>query len=217
MHSSTLVTAGVYLLIRFNTLILDPFLRDVLIFIGTLTIIMAGFSAISERDIKKVIALSTLSQLGIMIIALGCQLPLLAYFHLICHAYFKAILFICAGMLIHNFKDYQDLRKIGRGGLPITLRILAVANISLCGVPFITGFYSKDLILEKILVSGQPLRLIFLLLSGVILTVFYSLRLSFYIRRRNIGLERIYLINENDKFIITGIINLIPFAVFGGL
>jgi len=217
VHSSTLVTAGVYLLIRFNTLILNPFLRDALIFMGTLTIIIAGFSALSEGDIKKVIALSTLSQLGIIIIALGCQLPLLAYFHLICHAYFKAMLFICAGILIHNFKDYQDLRKIGRGGLPIILRIMIVANISLCGIPFIRGFYSKDLILEKILGSGQPLRLILLILLGVTLTVFYSLRLSFYIRNRNAGLERIYLMDERDKFIIAGIINLMPFAVFGGL
>jgi len=217
VHSSTLVTAGVYLLIRFNALILSPLLRDALIFTGTLTIIIAGLSAISERDIKKVIALSTLSQLGIIMMALGSQLPLLAYFHLICHAYFKAILFICAGILIHNFKDYQDVRKTGRGGLPIILRILMIANISLCGMPFIRGFYSKDLILERILIYGQPLRIIFLLLLGVILTVLYSLRLSFYIRRRNVGLESMYLMDENDKFITLGIVILLPFAVFGGL
>merc|ERR1719439_262836 len=99
---------------------------------------MAGCAAMLEIDIKKVIALSTLSQLGIIII-IGAGAPILAYFHLLSHAFFKAILFICAGMIIHNIKDYQDIRKIGLTTIfmPIITSVILVANISLCGLPFL--------------------------------------------------------------------------------
>merc|ERR1712115_733865 len=113
VHSSTLVTAGVYLLIRINILLNGIGISNILMVIGTFTIFMAGCAAMLEIDIKKVIALSTLSQLGIIIIIIGAGAPILAYFHLLSHAFFKAILFICAGMIIHNIKDYQDIRKIG--------------------------------------------------------------------------------------------------------
>merc|ERR1712002_1066430 len=112
VHSSTLVTAGVYLLIRINIFLVNTTASTVLIITGTLTIFMAGCAAILEIDIKKVIALSTLSQLGVIIIIIGAGAPVLAYFHLLSHAFFKAILFICAGIIIHNIKDYQDIRKI---------------------------------------------------------------------------------------------------------
>merc|ERR1719158_1350103 len=102
---------------------------------------MAGCAAMLEIDIKKVIALSTLSQLGIIIIVIGAGAPILAYFHLLSHAFFKAILFICAGMIIHNIKDYQDIRKIGLTTIfmPIITSVILVANISLCGLPFLRG------------------------------------------------------------------------------
>merc|ERR1719299_199618 len=115
---------------------------------------MAGCAAMLEIDIKKVIALSTLSQLGIIIIIIGAGAPILAYFHLLSHAFFKAILFICAGMIIHNIKDYQDIRKIGYRffNMHFSISIIIIANISLCGLPFISGFYSKDFIIEIILI-----------------------------------------------------------------
>merc|ERR1712095_96799 len=105
-----------------------------------------------EIDIKKIIALSTLRQLGIIILTLGIGNPILSYFHLLSHAFFKAILFICAGIVIHNIKDYQDIRKIRiiLSNIPITIRVIIVANLSLCGLPFLRGFYSKDIILETI-------------------------------------------------------------------
>merc|ERR1711992_60184 len=108
---------------------------------------MAGCATMLEIDIKKVIALSTLSQLGIIIIIIGAGAPILAYFHLLSHAFFKAILFICAGMIIHNIKDYQDIRKIGLRffNLNFSISIIIIANIRLCGLPFLRGFYSKDL------------------------------------------------------------------------
>merc|ERR1712114_102519 len=119
----------------------------ILITIGSFTMFIAGCAAMLEIDIKKVIALSTLSQLGIMIIIIGGGAPVLAYFHLLSHAFFKAILFICAGIIIHNIKDYQDIRKIGfrYNNLNYSISIMIIANLSLCGLPFLRGFYSKDL------------------------------------------------------------------------
>merc|ERR1712168_160328 len=104
---------GIYLLIRINLIIIEININYILLIIGIITIIMSGITAIIEIDIKKIIALSTLSQLGIIIIILGLGNPILSFFHLISHAFFKAILFICAGIIIHNIKDYQDIRKIG--------------------------------------------------------------------------------------------------------
>merc|ERR1719515_628674 len=103
---------------------------------------MAGITAMIEIDIKKVIALSTLRQLGVIIIILGIGNPILSFFHLISHAFFKAILFMCAGIVIHNIRDYQDIRKIGGGNilLPIPSAVMITANLRLCGMPFIRGF-----------------------------------------------------------------------------
>merc|ERR1712141_217040 len=132
VHSSTLVTAGVYLLIRMNLIII-------------------------EIDMKKIIALSTLRQLGIMMLILGMGNPILSFFHLLSHAFFKAILFICAGIVIHNIKDYQDIRKMGIGysNINFCVSIILIANISLCGLPFLSGFYSKDLIIEILIIKGK--------------------------------------------------------------
>merc|ERR1711872_1211591 len=112
VHSSTLVTAGVYLIVRLNFVFSNSKSTNTLLFIGIMTILLAGAAAMFEIDIKKIIALSTLRQLGVIIIILGAIEPLLSFFHLLSHAYFKAILFMCAGMVIHNIKDYQDIRKI---------------------------------------------------------------------------------------------------------
>lgn len=114
VHSSTLVTAGVYLLIRFNYIYNCKEIGLTLLILGCLTILIAGVAAIIEIDMKKVVALSTLSQLGVMFFSLGLDQIFICFFHLISHAYFKAIIFMGAGSIIHRVKDYQDLRKIGR-------------------------------------------------------------------------------------------------------
>ena len=116
---------------------------------------MAGAAAIMEIDMKKIIALSTLRQLGVMFFRLGLDQIFLAFFHLISHAYFKAIIFIGAGAIIHSVKDYQDIRKMGTWGgvTPFIGIIFLIGSIRLCGIPFISGFYSKDLILEMLLVN----------------------------------------------------------------
>merc|ERR1712018_597318 len=169
--------------------------------LGIITIIMSGITAIIEIDIKKIIALSTLSQLGIIIIILGLGNPILSFFHLISHAFFKAILFICAGIIIHNIKDYQDIRKIGFSfnNLNYSISIIIIANLSLCGLPFIRGFYSKVLII------------------GTILTVLYSCRLNLLISINFLKIERFYFISENSIFILIRIFILLPFSIIGGI
>jgi len=219
VHSSTLVTAGVFLLIRFNFLLVNRYFSYILIIIGIFTIILAGAAAINEIDIKKIIALSTLSQLGVIIITLGFQEPVLSFFHLLSHAYFKAILFICAGIIIHNIRDYQDIRKIRSisKNIPLTFRVLRVANLRLCGLPFLRGFYSKDLILECIIISDINLFNYILIMLGTILTVLYSLRISILLRISSRTKDTLIISSDTDKFIHLGIWFLIPFSLFGGI
>jgi len=219
VHSSTLVTAGVYLLIRINLIIIEINIRKILGVLGILTMIIAGITAILEIDIKKVIALSTLRQLGIIIIILGIGNPILSFFHLISHAFFKAMLFMCAGLIIHRMKDYQDIRKIGFNYININLSIsiIIVANIRLCGLPFLRGFYSKDMIIEIILIKGKRFFLFFMLILGTGLTVIYSCRLNFLISLNFIKIESLYNIRENSNLMILGIRFLLPLSIMGGL
>nr|AGO50134.1 NADH dehydrogenase subunit 5 [Kamimuria wangi] len=152
VHSSTLVTAGVYLLIRFNVLLVGNWLGSFLLLFAGLTMFMAGLGANFEFDLKKIIALSTLSQLGLMMSILAMGFPGLAFFHLLTHALFKALLFMCAGAIIHNMKDSQDIRFMGglTNQMPLTAACFNLSNLALCGMPFLAGFYSKDLILEVV-------------------------------------------------------------------
>nr|AXA45319.1 NADH dehydrogenase subunit 5 [Marshallena sp. MNHN IM 2013-9821] len=181
VHSSTLVTAGIFLIIRFF-----PFLETVqgfksmLLFISVLTLLMAGIGANYENDLKKIIALSTLSQLGVMMMSLGMGMPYLALFHLYTHALFKALLFLCAGMIIHNSNNVQDIRHMGLlfSQLPLTITCINVANLSLCGAPFLSGFYSKDLILELSLNNPTSFLMVLLIFLATGMTAAYSLRLS---------------------------------------
>jgi len=219
VHSSTLVTAGVYLLIRINLIIIEINMSKFLRILGILTIVIAGITAIMEIDIKKVIALSTLRQLGIIIIILGIGNPILSFFHLVSHAFFKAILFICAGLTIHRIKDYQDIRKIGFNYININLSvsIIIIANIRLCGLPFLRGFYSKDIIIEIVIIKGKRFFLFFLLIIGTRLTVIYSCRLNFLISLNFIKTESFYYMQENSNLIIAGMMFLLPLSIIGGL
>nr|YP_009307985.1 NADH dehydrogenase subunit 5 [Menathais tuberosa]AOS50494.1 NADH dehydrogenase subunit 5 [Menathais tuberosa] len=182
VHSSTLVTAGVFLIIRFFPF-LDSIMgfKSILLFISVLTLLMAGIGANYENDLKKVIALSTLSQLGVMMMSLGMGMPYLALFHLYTHALFKALLFLCAGMIIHNSSNTQDIRHMGSlfSQSPLTVGCMNVANLALCGAPFLSGFYSKDLILEFSLNSPTSLLMVLLIFLATGMTAAYSFRLSF--------------------------------------
>lgn len=219
VHSSTLVTAGVYLLIRLNYLLARQVFLRRLILLGVITICIAGRAALGETDIKKIIALSTLRQLGLIFITLGLGLPIFRFFHLVAHAYFKAILFICAGGVIHSIKEYQDMRKIGGGviSLPLSFRIFTTANLSLCGLPFITGFFSKDLILELIMIKELSVLRLFLAGIATILTVLYSLRATWLVYFSPSARERGFLIEEPRKIMFGGISFLLVPSVVGGL
>lgn len=218
VHSSTLVTAGVYLLIRFRSLFLDSVGGKFLLLISGLTIFMAGLGANFEFDLKKIIALSTLRQLGLIIRILAMGFYKLAFFHLLTHALFKALLFICAGAIIHNIKNSQDIRDMGclTVHMPLTISCLNVANLALCGFPFLAGFYSKDIILEIVLISELNLFSVFLFFFSTGLTVSYSFRLFYYSFIITINQSSINILNDKSLIIFKSIFGLLIFAISGG-
>lgn len=183
VHSSTLVTAGVYLIIRFNYIFNNSLIINLLLIISRLTIFIAGIGANYEFDLKKIIALSTLSQLRLMIVILSIGNYELAFFHLLVHALFKALMFLCAGVIIHNLMAIQDIRKIGSliNIIPLECSCLILRNLILCGMPFLSGFYSKDLILEIIIIININLFCLFLVIISTGLTVIYCIRLIYYL------------------------------------
>nr|YP_005089258.1 NADH dehydrogenase subunit 5 [Flustra foliacea]AEX16063.1 NADH dehydrogenase subunit 5 [Flustra foliacea] len=181
VHSSTLVTAGVYLIIRFySSLCLYAYFDLIVFFLGVVTCLMASSSAIFEMDLKKVIALSTLSQLGVMMMALGLGSPGVSFFHLLSHALFKALLFICAGTLIHSNADNQDIRLMGSisVSMPLSRTVMNIANLSLCGFPYLSGFYSKELVVEFFMMSSVSALMGGLMVVSICLTSIYTMRLS---------------------------------------
>nr|WMQ76568.1 NADH dehydrogenase subunit 5 [Austrosimulium sp.] len=218
VHSSTLVTAGVYLLIRFNSLLAGNSLGSLLLLISGLTMFMAGLGANFEFDLKKIIALSTLSQLGLMMSILAMGYPKLAFFHLLTHAMFKALLFMCAGAVIHNMKNSQDIRFMG--GLvyhmPMTVSCLNTANLALCGMPFLAGFYSKDLILEMVLLSNLNAFSFFLYFFSTGLTVCYSFRLVYFSLTGGFNSNSFHPLNDEAYVMIGGMLGLLILAVIGG-
>lgn len=143
---------------------------------------MAGIVAFYETDLKKIIALSTLRQLGVMIFAISIHLPGIAFFHLITHALFKALLFLCAGVIIHGGQDSQDIRLIGASvaNFPLIGVCFNLANLSLCGFPFLAGFYSKDMIVEVASIGHFNVFILFILFLSLGLTVAYSVRLTYF-------------------------------------
>lgn len=218
VHSSTLVTAGVYLLIRFHRLFIDTNIGKFLLLISGLTIFIAGLGANFEFDLKKIIALSTLRQLGLIIRILALGFYKLAFFHLLTHALFKALLFICAGAIIHNIKNSQDIRDIGRLTIfmPFSISCLNIANLALCGFPFLAGFYSKDIILEIVLISNLNLFSVFLFFFSTGLTVSYSFRLFYYSFIISINQSSINILNDKSLVISKRIFGLLVFAISGG-
>nr|YP_010397338.1 NADH dehydrogenase subunit 5 [Gametis jucunda]UQJ77445.1 NADH dehydrogenase subunit 5 [Gametis jucunda] len=217
VHSSTLVTAGVYLLIRFN-FCLSSSLLSVLLFIGTMTMFMAGLGANYEFDLKKIIALSTLSQLGLMMAILALGEYKLAFFHLLTHALFKALLFMCAGAMIHSMGNNQDIRYMGSliNQMPLTCSYFMISNLSLCGLPFLAGFYSKDLILEVMSMSyvNMYIYLVFFLSTG--LTVCYTFRLIYYVLVGDFNYLSLNAINDTGFIMLKGMSGLIMLVIFGG-
>lgn len=152
IHAATLVTAGVYLLLRSSPLIeYGPTALIIITFVGALTAFFAASTGLLQNDIKRVIAYSTCSQIGYLFMACGLSQYNTAIFHLVNHAFFKALLFLAAGAVLHATYDQQDQRYLGGliGFLPFTYVSILIGSLSLMAIPFMTGFYSKDLILEQ--------------------------------------------------------------------
>lgn len=216
VHSSTLVTAGVYLLLRFFPLFNFSFIKILLLFRATLTIIISSLGALFETDLKKVIALSTLSQLGLIIMALSIELYLLAFFHLLTHALFKASLFLCAGRIIHLYGGSQDVRNLSAVArfIPLTSACFRVCSLSLGGFPFLAAFYSKDKIIEEAFSGAYNPLLLRLLFISIILTTIYRFRLIYFIRIRSYEVN--YNCIKDDFTIVKSMIVLTFGGVTGG-
>nr|APX40766.1 NADH dehydrogenase subunit 5 [Galeruca macchoi] len=217
VHSSTLVTAGVYLLIRFNFAFSNE-LMMFLLFISSMTMFMSGLGANFEFDLKKIIALSTLSQLGLMMSILSMGEYQLAFFHLLIHALFKALLFMCAGNIIHNLSNCQDIRFMGGmvKHLPLTCTYLNICNLSLCGLPFMSGFYSKDLVVEFMSMSYLNIYIYMIFYLSIGLTVSYSFRLTYYLMVGSFNFLSLNMIQESSMIMLKGMSGLILFVVFSG-
>nr|YP_010374273.1 NADH dehydrogenase subunit 5 [Deroploa parva]QVD38895.1 NADH dehydrogenase subunit 5 [Deroploa parva] len=216
VHSSTLVTAGVYLLIRFKDL-LYCYNLEYFLLISCLTMFMSGLAANFEYDLKKIIALSTLSQLGLMMSVLFMGYHVYSYFHLLTHAFFKALMFLCAGLIIHNMNNSQDIRYMGQmiTNIPFTCSCFCISNLSLCGFPFLSGFYSKDLILECLVFNTSNFYLFLLFYFSVGFTISYSLRLIYFCFSGSSGLMTTLSYTEN-LYMLFPLLILTFFSVISG-
>ncbi len=186
IHAATMVTAGIFMVARMSPLfeLSDTALSFVMV-IGAITALFMGFLGIIQNDIKRVVAYSTLSQLGYMTVALGASAYSVAIFHLMTHAFFKALLFLAAGSVIIAMHHVQDIRQMGglRKYMPITWITFLVGSLALIGTPFLSGFYSKDSIIEAVALSHLPGSgfAYFAVVAGVFVTAFYSFRLYFLV------------------------------------
>ena len=223
IHAATMVTAGVYLLMRASPLI--EYSSTVLIlclWIGAITSVFSSLIGLFQQDIKKVIAYSTMSQLGMMVIAVGLSSYNLALFHLVNHAFYKALLFLGAGSVIHAVSDNQDFRKYGglRAFLPLTYSVMLIASLSLVAFPFMTGFYSKDFILES--AYGQfyfsSTVVYFIATIGAIFTTLYSVKVLYltFLSNPHGSLINYKQAHEGDIFMSLPLIILAVFSIFFG-
>ena len=226
IHAATMVTAGVYLLMRASPII--EYSSTVLIlclWLGAITTVFSSLIGLFQQDIKKVIAYSTMSQLGMMVIAIGLSSYNIALFHLVNHAFYKGLLFLGAGAVIHAVADNQDFRKYGglKSYLPLTYSVMLIASLSLVAFPFMTGFYSKDFILES--AYGQfyfnSIVIYFVATIGAMFTTLYSVKVLYltFLTNPNGPIVN-YKINhaayEGDIFMSLPLIILATFSIFFG-
>jgi NADH-ubiquinone oxidoreductase chain 5 len=223
IHAATMVTAGVYLLIRSSPLIeYSSTVLLICLWLGAVTTVFSSLIGLFQQDIKKIIAYSTMSQLGMMVIAIGLSSYNVAIFHLINHAFYKGLLFLGAGAVIHAVVDNQDLRKYGGliSFLPLTYTVILIASLSLVAFPFMTGFFSKDFILES--AYGQyhfsSINVYFIATIGAVFTTLYSVKVIYltFLANPNGSVNYYKNAHEGDIFISLPLVILAIFSIYFG-